>query len=117
MVRRTLDLRPSDEIDPEVTFNDLGMDSLLAIELRNSLSTILERRLPSTLLFDYPTLRKLARFLEEELFPNVLREETAVVTLSVEPEPDDDIETRSILDEIEQLSDEEVDSILGKGAY
>ena len=117
VVRRTLDLRPSDEIDPEVTFNDLGMDSLLAIELRNSLSTILERRLPSTLLFDYPTLRKLARFLEEELFPNVLREETATVTLSIAPEPDDEIETLSILDEIEQLSDEEVDSILGKGAY
>jgi acyl carrier protein/short-subunit dehydrogenase len=117
VVRRTLDLRPSDEIDPEETFNDLGMDSLLAIELRNSLSTILERRLPSTLLFDYPTLRKLARFMEEELFPDVLREETAAVALLVEPEPDGDIGTLSILDEIERLSDDEVDSILEKGAY
>jgi acyl carrier protein len=117
VVRRTLDLRPSDEIDPEETFNDLGMDSLLAIELRNSLSTILERRLPSTLLFDYPTLRKLARFMEEELFPDVLREETAAVALLVDPEPDGDIGTLSILDEIERLSDDEVDSILEKGAY
>ena len=38
IVRRTLDLHSGEEIDPDVPLGDLGMDPLLAIELRNGLS-------------------------------------------------------------------------------
>ncbi len=41
MVRATLGLHSGEEIDPDVPVSDLGMDSLLAIELRNSLSVVL----------------------------------------------------------------------------
>jgi acyl carrier protein len=44
---------------------DLGLDSLMAVQLRNALSTMLEleRPLPSTLVFDYPTIDAIAVFL------------------------------------------------------
>jgi acyl carrier protein len=111
VLRRTLDLSSSEEIDPDKAFSDLGMDSLLAVELRNNLSTLLQKRLPSTLVFDYPTPQKLARFVELELFPAVSQEPAGGNALPSESEIAEILTPLSILDEIEGLSDEEVDSI------
>jgi len=44
----------------DVPFRQLGMDSLMAVVVRNSLATALERRLPATILFDYPCVSALA---------------------------------------------------------
>ena len=42
---------------------EAGLDSLGAVELRNLLAAQLHTDLPSTLLFDYPTLSSLAQHL------------------------------------------------------
>ena len=53
---------------PSVEFSDLGMDSLMAVELRNRLNRAFagEYVAPNTVVFDYPDATSLARFLAGE---------------------------------------------------
>ena len=55
--------------EPTVGFFDLGMDSLMAVELRNRLNRAFadEYVVPNTVVFDYPDIASLANHLTEEL--------------------------------------------------
>jgi acyl transferase domain-containing protein/aryl carrier-like protein len=54
-------------IEPTLTFNEIGFDSLIAIELRNRLSSMVGVKLPTTVLFDYPTAAALIDYLLTEM--------------------------------------------------
>ncbi|MEV6258345.1 type I polyketide synthase [Nocardia sp. NPDC051911] len=53
-------------IDPETPFNEMGFDSLGGVELRNRLSEGTGTRLPSTLVFNYPTASAVAKLLRSQ---------------------------------------------------
>lgn len=65
---KVLGLEAAFHLDPKRPLNELGLDSLSAIELRNTLGRALGRTLPATLLFDYPAIDGLAGHLICEIF-------------------------------------------------
>ncbi|MEL6856215.1 MAG: SDR family NAD(P)-dependent oxidoreductase [Cyanobacteria bacterium J06607_13] len=62
----------ADEIVLDQPLADLGVDSLMAVELANQLEHTLGPTIPASFLFEHPTLEGLVAYLEEQM-PTVMR--------------------------------------------
>jgi len=78
----------ADGVGDDVEFSELGMDSLMAVELRNRLQSSLGRALPSTIAFDHPTPGDLSAHLGTLVLEPVATPEATL-------EEDDDLATMS----------------------
>jgi acyl transferase domain-containing protein/acyl carrier protein len=103
-VAKVLELGDPEQIQPRQRLFDLGIDSLMAVELRNRLQADLGMPLSSTLLFDYPTLETLAAFLIQEL---------GSVETGEQETPEQDADAQ-LVEELEQLSEAEAEALLLK---
>ncbi|MFJ4659051.1 SDR family NAD(P)-dependent oxidoreductase, partial [Nocardia sp. NPDC088792] len=64
LVASVLGFGSADEVAVDRPFRDIGFDSLTAVELRNVLQRATGVTLPSTLVFDYPSVDRLVAFLD-----------------------------------------------------
>ncbi len=96
-------LHAVEQIQPRQRLFDLGLDSLMAVELKNSLQASLGQTLRATLVFDYPTIEALV----DHLFHDILG-------LSEEEPSEDQAEPAEEEDstKLEELSKDELDALL-----
>ncbi|MER6349025.1 SDR family NAD(P)-dependent oxidoreductase [Streptomyces sp. NPDC001595] len=66
-VAAVLEYGPDRRVELHTTFKDLGLDSLMSVELRDALSAATGLRLPGGLLFDHPTPAALIAHLDTRL--------------------------------------------------
>nr|AIE12089.1 putative cis-AT type polyketide synthase module A5A [uncultured bacterium] len=64
---KVLALSSTDDVPLDRSLSELGLDSLMAVELCNAISTLVGENLPATLLFDHPTVGSLAQHLLSEV--------------------------------------------------
>jgi acyl carrier protein/NADP-dependent 3-hydroxy acid dehydrogenase YdfG len=93
-------------IPPDTGLFDLGMDSLMSVELRRRLERGAGRSLPSTLTFNYPSVAALAGFLERELAGARDGEKAAA------PPPVPSAPPPPAADDLDSLSDDELEARL-----
>jgi acyl carrier protein len=110
--RLILGLDATESIDVNQSLRELGLDSLIAVELRNLLSASLKADLSATLLFDYPTITNLANYLFKEVLqkshptPGDMAGETHKKSTGSSPAP------ASTQINVQELSDEEAEALL-----
>jgi len=101
-VAAVLGLRTPDLVDPSRSLFNIGMDSLMAIELKTRLERAVAAPLPSALAFNYPTVTDLVRFLD------------SIVPEAV-PITDDDLQdVNGLLSRLPDMPIAEVDLLLAK---
>ena len=91
------------ESNMDLSFFDLGMDSLTSMELKNVLEKNLKISLSSTFIFDYPTTAKLKEYISKELFD--IRIENIDDNKELEPLIENE-EISSLIDDLTQYTNE-----------
>jgi acyl carrier protein len=102
---RILGMASGKPVDPSIPLGELGLDSLLAVELRNTLSAAVGQSLPVTLLFDYPTIDAISDYFVNHILQ--LGEDDQQV-----PNHTETVAEFNLVGSVEGLTDDEVDRVL-----
>ncbi|WP_342651074.1 type I polyketide synthase [Pseudomonas sp. REB1044] len=95
---------PVECIADDVPLSDLGISSLLGVEIRNRLQAELQVRMPATVLWNYPTIHALAEYLESLLWPGTDAAGESVVA-DVTADEDDDALMAELLRELATIQE------------
>jgi acyl transferase domain-containing protein/acyl carrier protein len=83
-IAKVLNMSSVESIDPQLGFIDLGMDSLMAVELSNRLRSSLECPVSAAIAFDYPTIESLVDYFDQTIAAQLT---TTVAVSPAAPEP------------------------------
>jgi acyl transferase domain-containing protein/acyl-CoA synthetase (AMP-forming)/AMP-acid ligase II/acyl carrier protein len=97
---------PAASLDTEVPLNNLGIDSLMAIELKNRIEADLGVTVPMVKFLEGPSVRDLAGFLADKLAPAEVMAAPPSAPTGFDPE------AAELLARIDSLSDDQVDALL-----
>jgi myxalamid-type polyketide synthase MxaB len=89
---------------------EMGIDSLMAVDLKNRLQNNLEKTLPATLIFDYPTIESLIRYIGQKVMGWSKDKNDPKEQSKEQPIYDQPLEGAST--NLEQISDDEVSDLL-----
>ncbi len=106
-VAKVLGIVSPERINIQEGLFEMGMDSLMAVDLKRRLENCVERRLSSTLTFDYPNVEALSDYLERDIL-SIAQSEPSKTEAPEEPVGIDEMMAR-----FEILSDEEIDKLFG----
>jgi NAD(P)-dependent dehydrogenase (short-subunit alcohol dehydrogenase family)/acyl carrier protein len=116
-IAKVLDLR-ADSIDKLQPLNNMGVDSLMALELRNRIETDLKVAVPMTEFLQGRTVTKLTGLLLDKLTEPASTQSTPPQIYAASPDGDEagqnmcEKDSQTVLARLNQLSDEEVDLLL-----
>jgi acyl transferase domain-containing protein len=97
---KVLGVQRSGDLDVTEPLRQLGLDSLMSVELRNLLGKAVGRTLPATLTFDHPSVSALADHLAQEVFADLMADKDAPARPAA-PEAAPDVESFDDLSEDE----------------
>jgi acyl carrier protein len=110
-----LGLSAEEAIDPARPLREMGFDSLMVVEMRNTMEVALDRSFPPILFFDYPTLEAITTHLLGEMFPEQSTPAAPATVPADRAEAEaGSAELASLVDRIAGLSEEQLDSLLGE---
>ncbi len=104
--RRAMSLADGASVPDDIPLQEVGLDSLMAIDMKNELAQSLDLPLSAGLLFNYPTVKELAAHLVG-LLPNDVSTESQIEVaeaVTLEQMSDEEAE-RLLLEELEHLGD------------
>jgi NAD(P)-dependent dehydrogenase (short-subunit alcohol dehydrogenase family)/predicted O-methyltransferase YrrM/acyl carrier protein len=104
-IAQLLKLADSHRLNPAQGLFDLGMDSLLAIELRSRLQKVVEAKLPATLVFDYPSVEAITAYLANDILKLSNDTSEAQPTAEALPAP-------TVVNDLTALTEEALEKLL-----
>jgi acyl carrier protein len=107
-VNKVLGLDVTLSTNPRQGFTDIGLDSLMAVELSNRLQKGLGRTLPSTLTFEHPSIQSLTDYLAVD-----------VLGIRTNPQPEKPVDNsaekeKALLAEVEKIPEDQLEDELLK---
>ena len=123
-IAAALKISPS-RLDAQQPLNSLGLDSLTAVELRNWIEAELNVEVPITILLQEPTIAQFSAQLLEQLTGSQVGRPQASSALPIDtrgqgngststPGEINQRDAAQLLEQLDQLSDEEVEALLGQ---